>query len=162
MTNQKEYHTILEELHQRGIVKQYCRNIYNVAGGLQSLAFPTADDLLKNLPNIKIIVSFPQVDTHPEKAGSLDTLTQRYWEAMLSRCLIVGRAPGELIELIGYDPVINVDWKNPEKQMEIILSNITDYQELVDRNYAVALQKAPWSSRIVDLVEILNGEGYVL
>ena len=46
--------------------------------------------------------------------------------------------------------------------MEIILSNITDYQELVDRNYAVALQKAPWSSRIVDLVEILNGEGYVL
>lgn len=159
---QKEYHTILEELHQRGIVKQYCRNIYNVAGGLQSLAFPTADDLLKNLPNIKIIVSFPQVDTHPEKAGSLDTLTQRYWEAMLSRCLIVGRAPGELIELIGYDPVINVDWKNPEKQMEMILSNITDYQELVDRNYAVALQKAPWSSRIVDLVEILNGEGYVL
>lgn len=159
---QKEYHTILEVLHQKGIVKQYCRNIYNVAGGLQSLAFPTADDLLKNLPNIKIIVSFPQVDTHPEKAGELDTLTQRYWEAMLSRCLILGRAPGELIELIGYDPVINVDWQNPEKQMEIILSNITDYQELVDRNYAVALQKAPWSSRIVDLVEILNGEGYVL
>ena len=34
--------------------------------------------------------------------------------------------------------------------------------KLVDRNYAVALQKAPWSSRIVDLVEILNGVGYVL
>lgn len=159
---QKEYHVVLEKLHQRGVIKEYCRNVYNEAGGLQSLAFPTADDLLKNLPNIKIVVSFPQVDTHPEKAGGLDTLTQRYWEAMLSRCIIVGRAPGELIELIGYDPVINVDWKNPEKQMEMILNNLEEYQALVDRNYAVALEKAPWSSRIADLIKILNDEGYTL
>ena len=81
---------------------------------------------------------------------------------MLSRCIIVGRAPGELIELIGYDPVINVDWKNPEKQMEMILNNLEEYQALVDRNYAVALEKAPWSSRIADLIKILNDEGYTL
>lgn len=159
---QKEYHTVLEGLHQKGIIKQYCRNIYNDTGGLQSLAFLTADDLLKNLPDIKIIVSFPQVDTHPDKAGALDTLTQRYWEAMLSRCLIIGRAPGELIELIGYDPVVNVDWQAPEEQMETILGNIADYQGLVDKNYAVAIEKASWDGRIVEVVEVLNSINYTI
>ena len=158
----RDYHAVLEELHRKGIVKQYCRNIYNDEGGLQKLAFPTADALLNSLQKIKIIVSFPQVDTHPQKAGGLDTLTQRYWEAMLSRCLIVGRAPGELIELIGYDPVVNVNWQEPEKQLEYILGNISDYQELVDRNYAVALEKAPWSRRIETLIEIVKARGYVI
>lgn len=158
----RDYHAVLEELYRKGIVKQYCRNIYNDEGGLQKLAFPTTDALLNSLQKIKIIVSFPQVDTHPQKAGGLDTLTQRYWEAMLSRCLIVGRAPGELIELIGYDPVVNVNWQKPEKQLECILSNISDYQELVDRNYAVALEKAPWSRRIETLIEIVKAGGYVV
>lgn len=158
----KEYHAILENLHQKNVIKQYYRNLYSEDGGLQQLAFPTADDLQKSLSNIKIIVSFPQVDTHPVKAGGLDTLTQRYWEAMLSRCLIVGRAPGELIELIGYDPVVNVDWQEPEKQLETILNSISDYQELVDRNYAVALEKAPWSGRITEIIEILDRRNYIL
>ena len=74
----------------------------------------------------------------------------------------MGRAPGELIELIGYDPVVNVNWQEPEKQLEYILGNISDYQELVDRNYAVALEKAPWSKRIETLIEIVKARGYVI
>ena len=31
-----------------------------------------------------MMVCFPQCDTNPMKAGNLETLTQRYWEAMLS------------------------------------------------------------------------------
>ncbi len=158
----KDYHVVLEELYQKGVVKQYYRNIYNDDGGLQRLAFPTVKALLDGLQKIKIIVSFPQADTHPQEAGGLDTLTQRYWEAMLSRCLVIGRAPRELIELMGYDPVVNVDWQEPETQIEGILSNILDYQELVDRNYAIALEKAPWSSRIDKIIEILNCMGYVV
>lgn len=158
----KEYHAVLEELHQKGAIKQYYRNRYNDDGGLQQLAFPTADELLANLPKIKIIISFPQVDTHPLRAGGLDTLTQRYWEAMLSRCLIVGRAPGELIEFIGYNPVIDVDWQDPAKQITDILNNIADYQEMVDRNYQVALEKASWCNRIADIIKILQDRGNVL
>ena len=44
----------------------------------------------------------------------------------------------------------------------MILNNLEEYQALVDRNYAVALEKAPWSSRIADLIKILNDEGYTL
>lgn len=159
----KDYHAILEELHQKGEIKQFYRNLYNADGGLQQLAFPTAEALQTNLSKIKIIISFPQVDTHPMKAGGLDTLTQRYWEAMLSRCLIVGRAPKELVEFVGYDPVINVDWDEPAKQITGILNNISHYQELVDKNYKVAMEKAPWDGRIADLmIEILKDNGYTL
>ena len=59
------------------------------------------------MSKIKIVVSFPQNITNPKKAGDIETLTQRYWESMLSRNIIVGQAPEELIELIGYNPVIN-------------------------------------------------------
>lgn len=158
---QKAYHAVLEGLYQKGVLKRYCRNVYDDTGGLLSLAFPTADSLLQNLANVKIVVSFPQVDTHPEKAGGLDTLTQRYWEAMLSRCLIVGRAPKELIELVGYNPVIEVDWQSPEKQVKNLLDDIERYQGLVDKNYAVASERASWSGRIADLIKVLNVEGYV-
>lgn len=158
----KDYHAVLEELHQKGIIKQYCRNTYNDDGGLQQLAFPTADELLANLPKIKIVISFPQVDTHPMRAGGLDTLTQRYWEAMLSRCLIIGRAPVELVEFIGYNPVIHVDWQNAAKQIADILDNISDYQEMVDKNHKVALEKAPWCSRITDILKTLQNSGYTL
>ncbi len=158
----KKYHAVLEQLHKEGGIGVYRRNIYAEDGGLKELAFPTADDLLKGFPQIKVIVSFPQIDTHPEKAGGLDTLTQRYWEAMLSRCLIVGRAPQELIDLIGYNPVVDVDWQQPEQQLSGILQNIADYQPLVDKNHEVAKRMAAWDNRIADIKEILQKQGYVL
>lgn len=156
----KEYHAILDELHRLGIIKQYYRNTYAEDGALRQLAFPTADALLENLPKTKVLISFPLNDTHPQKAGSLETLTQRYWEAMLSRCLIVGRAPKELIDFIGYDPVVNIDWEKPAEQMKEILSDISSYQSLVDKNYAIALEKASWDNRIDEIIKILSAENY--
>lgn len=158
----REYHVVLEELHRKGVVKSYHRNIHDAEGKLVDLAFPTTEALLDGLRKVKVVVSFPQMDTHPQRAGELDTLTQRYWEAMLSGCLIIGRAPGELVELIGYNPVVDVNWKEPEKQLEYILGNISDYQELVDRNYVIAMEKAPWDRRIRTLIEILKRRGYVM
>lgn len=158
----KEYHAILEELYRLGAIKQYYRNVYNEDGKLLKLAFPTADALLENLPNTKILISFPLIDTHLQKAGSLETLTQRYWEAMLSRCLIMGRAPKELIDFIGYDPVVNIDWEKPAEQITKVLNEISDYQSLVDKNYAVALEKASWDIRIDEIIKILDGQDYTV
>ena len=79
---------------------------------------------------------------------------------MLSRCLIVGRAPKELTDLIGYNPVIDVDWKAPEDQLTNILSHIADYQEFVNKNYIIALKYASWDNRIKQVKSILVSEGY--
>lgn len=155
-----EYHQILCDLRREKLISDFSCNEYDANGMTTKLAYPTAEALLKALPNIKIVVSFPQIDTHPEKVGAIETLTQRYWEAMLSRNLIIGRAPNELIELIGYNPVVDVDWNDPKQQLIDVISNIEMYQTLVDKNYSTATNISSWGKRVEDVKDILTSCGY--
>lgn len=100
------------------------------------------------LADTKIIISFPRCMRNSEKYGCVATLTMRYWEAMLSRCIIVGHGPKELIDIIGYNPVVEADFVNPCKQIKYLLSHIEEYQPLVDKNFSVARQYAPWNVRM--------------
>lgn len=124
------------------------------------LLFPDFGSLCLGLASSKITVSYPRCDTHPEMAGNVETLTQRYWECMLSRTLIVGRAPQELIDLVGYNPVIEIFTHESSEQIYQILKNIDSYQNLVNKNYHIAQQLAPWSARCVVLKSQLNTLGY--
>lgn len=119
----------------------------------EGLLFNDFDSLKQGLSDTKIVVNFPRCDTNPEMAGGIETLTQRYWESMLSRSLMIGRAPKELVDFIGYNPVIDVDWRNPMKQLKSLLANIDSYQDFVDKNYRVALQMSPWRERVPKLLE---------
>ena len=67
---------------------------------------------------------------------------------MLSRMVMIGRAPKELTDLIGYNPVIDIDPTNLQEQIKNIKDNITAYQPLVDRNRETALRLAPWELRM--------------
>lgn len=122
--------------------------------------FKTNEDLFSALSDTRITIALTRKDTQPELAGDIDTLTQRYWESMLSRIVIVGRAPKELIDLIGYNPVIELDRKNPNEQIVNILSNIEIYQELVDKNRKAALQFGDWKIRMKDVMNKLESIGY--
>ena len=66
------------------------------------------DEFKARLRNAKIVICYPKSDTNPESAGGIETLTLRYWECMCSGALVVGRAPRELIEVCGYNPVIEL------------------------------------------------------
>lgn len=101
------------------------------------ILYPTQEDLTAAMRNAKVVICRPRCDTHPERAQGLETLTQRYWEGMLSGCLIVGRAPQELIDLCGYNPVLPEMPEHPE-----------DYQDLVDRNRRFAEANSDWCERI--------------
>lgn len=127
-----------------------------------SWVFPDVDSLIEGLADTKIAITLPRCDTHPEIAGNIETLTQRYWECMLSGCILLGRAPQELIKLIGYNPVIPMDIDNPHIQVESILRNISNYQDFVDKNYQVALKYAPWDVRIKTLKIELEKLNYAL
>lgn len=100
------------------------------------------------IPDAKIVISFPLSMRNPYDDGNVDTLTIRYWEAMLSRCVIVGHCPQELANLIGYNPVIEADFFNTGVQLCEILENIEKYQELVNRNRQTALEFSPWINRM--------------
>ena len=120
------------------------------------------DELYEAMGDSRITVCLPKSMTHPDMAQGIETLTQRYWEAMLTRMVIVGHAPKELIDICGYNPVLEL----PDDKSLIntfildILNDIEKYQDLVDLNRQTALEKGIWSIRMKDVVEWLDNIGY--
>ena len=122
--------------------------------------FKTEQDLVNGLADSKITICYPRCDTQPQKAGDIETLTQRYWEAMLSRIVIVGRAPKELIDLIGYNPVIEIEKENQTERIIDIINHINNYQSLVDRNKDSAKKMGSWDIRVRQIMDWLRSSGY--
>ena len=125
-----------------------------------SKVFPTNKELYEGLADSKVSLTFPRCDTHPEKAGNIETLTQRYWECMLSRVVMVGRAPFELVNLIGYDPVLEVEGRSAEDIVLDVVKHPDAYQDLVDRNRDAALKYAGWDNRMKTIMDFLKNCGY--
>ncbi len=95
-------------------------------------------------------------------AGDVETLTQRYWECMLSGTLIVGHAPKELVDLLGYNPVIELETdEDIGNRFSQILDNISSYQELADKNLAAARENASWDTRMTRILQQLRQLGYM-
>ena len=95
--------------------------------------------------------------TQPEVAVDIETLTQRYWECMFSRMVMVGHAPQELVDFIGYNPVVELRGDiSAEELIADVLEQIDDYQPLVDRNRETAERLGSWKVRMKWLMEELN------
>lgn len=120
------------------------------------------EQLYDAMADAKITICLPKSMTHPGIAQGVETLTQRYWEAMLSRMVIVGHAPQELIDICGYNPVIELheDIMKVGEQIMDILNHIEDYQNLVDKNMKTAIVKGVWDVRMKSVVEWLSSREY--
>lgn len=134
------------------------KNINHVCTLVDGKFIYSNDELYDAMGDSKITVCLPKSMTHPDIAQGIETLTQRYWEAMLSRMVIVGHAPQELIDICGYNPVIELD-DNPCAQINDILHNIEDYQSFVDKNRETALRLGTWKVRMASFVKQLEGLG---
>ena len=145
----KYHHEIVQSLERKGRVYLYEK----VKG---EIIFPTRSGFIDGLANSKISICVPTNVTHPEIAGDVCTITNRYLQSIASKCLIVGQAPSELVEIFGYNPVIDIDWQDPVGQIEQILSDYDDYLPLIDRNYEELLAGHTWSHRWNSMAEILK------
>ena len=134
--------------------------INHVKTGNFARTFQSDEEFRAALADTKVTVTVPRCDVNPETTGNIETLTQRYWECMLSRIVMVGRAPKELIDLIGYNPVIDWDGNDASPLVSDILGNIGKYQDLVNRNYETAKKKASWEMRMKDIMIYLKNKGY--
>lgn len=114
----------------------------------KKVIFPTWSALRDGLASSKISVCFPRSLTHPDSAGGNETMTWRYLQSISSGCLIVGKAPAEMIELFGYDPVVPVDWKYPGEQLNEILQNFDAFNALINKNLDTVLRDHQWSNRM--------------
>ena len=71
--------------------------------------------------------------------------------------VMVGHAPQELVDFIGYNPVVELrDDISAEDLIADVLEHIDDYQPLVDRNRATAERLGSWTVRLKWLMEELN------
>lgn len=123
-------------------------------------ALATRAMLIDALADSKITICLPRSVNQPEIAEGIETLTQRYWECMLSRVIIIGKAPKELVDILGYNPVVALDKEHFSEQVEDILANLGDYQKLVDRNRETAMKLGDWKCRIAQMRETLSALGY--
>lgn len=144
-----KYHQYLQNLSDDGFINLTASPVLPTGRiDTNNLLYKNDNEMAEDIANHKLFVCFPNSDTQPDKAQGIETLTQRYWEGMLSRCVLVGRAPQELIDLIGYNPVVDINWSNPEQQILDILGHIDEYQSLVDKNQESAIKFSSWQNRI--------------
>ena len=134
--------------------------INHIKTGNFARAFQSDGEFRAELADTKVTVTVTRCDVDKNTAGNIETLTQRYWECMLSRIVMVGRAPKELIDLIGYNPVIDWDGNDASPLVSDILGNIGKYQDLVNRNYETAKEMASWEMRMKDIMIYLKNKGY--
>ena len=126
------------------------------------IIFPTRKEFLKGMGDSKIVISFPGSITHPERSGSVETVTHRYFQTIASKCLALGHCPNELKDIFGYSPVIEVDFNNPLVQITDILATIEKFQPFVDDNYKRLLEVGTWDSRVGKIISILRKRNYLV
>lgn len=144
------YHDAIVD-HLRESKKVY---LYEKVKG--QIIFPTREGFFEGLARSKISICVPCNITHPERSGNLEHMTNRYLQSMVSKCLIVGHAPKEMIELFGYNPVIEIDMEQPALQLKALLKNYADYRPLIEKNYQNVVQYHSWENRWKQIKEILK------
>ena len=122
------------------------------------IIFPTREGFIDGLARAKISVCVPSSITHPERSGDVETMTLRYLQSMASKCLVVGHAPGEMVRLFGYNPVVEINMDDPAQQLSDILENMDHYAGLIDRNHRAVHGQHTWHHRWRSMSAILFDE----
>lgn len=142
-----------ERYHERLLASGRHSYLFEPEPGV--VVFPTLTEFLLGLASAKVSVCFSSDLTHPERAGDVATVTQRYFQSMASGCVIVGNSPPELVSLFGYDPVVKADIDDPARQIDAILADPGKYQELAQRNQR-ELQYHTTSHRVASIMRELG------
>jgi len=66
---------------------------------------------------------------------------------MAARSIILGVAPPELVELFGYNPIVEIDMNKPFEQIQNILANTDLYSNLIEKNYETVKNYHTWYHR---------------
>ena len=120
------------------------------------IIFPDRDGLIDGFSRTKISICFPCSKTHPERSGTVETVTLRYFESMASKCMLLGHAPQELTDLFGYNPVIEVREGLEYEQIESLLENANPYLDLVESNYRRLLEVGTWEHRVKQVLNTIG------
>lgn len=142
------HHQIAPVLEENGY-----KYIYERIKG--EIIFEERKDFITAMANSKISICVPSSITHNDRAGGVSSVTLRYWQSMLSKCLIVGKAPTEMTFLFDYNPIIEIDEDDPVKQILEIIENFEKYIPLIERNYLYVMKNHTWEKRLTKMEHLL-------
>jgi len=111
------------------------------------IIFPSRAQFIDGLARSKVSICVPASISHPGRAEGLETMTLRYLQSMVAKCLIVGHAPAEIVTLFRYNPVVEIARSDPGRQLVAILDNYEQYLPLIQRNYETVRAEHTWSQR---------------
>lgn len=151
-----------QKLHDRivGPMQQLGhRYLYEPEPG--QIIFPTREEFLDGLADSRISICVPASITHPDRAAGIETMTARYLQSMASRCLVVGHAPPEMVDLFGYNPVVELDGSDPAGQIHGLLRDIEAHQPLIERNHSAVLSLHGWNQRWGRILSLIAAHGSV-
>jgi hypothetical protein len=120
-----------------------------------TLVFPDRAAFIAGLSRARISICTPSSLTHPDRAGGIETMTTRYLQSMTSRCLVVGHAPAEMVELFGYNPVVEIEMGRAADQILEVLEKFEDYVPLIQRNFETVSKSHTWSRRWEQMSKVL-------
>jgi glycosyltransferase involved in cell wall biosynthesis len=145
-----------DNFHQKIVEKLALKKVNYIFSSANEKLFPDKESFTKGLSGAKISVCFPTSVTHPERAGGVETMTNRFLQSMASKCLVLGKAPEEMIQLFGYNPVVEIDMNNPAEQIIEILENYENYSELIEKNFKTVAENQTWANRWEQISTILS------
>lgn len=122
--------------------------VYKYEESPGQIIFPTRQDFIHGLANSKISICVPSCITHPNRSGSISTMTNRYLQSMASKCLILGKMPYDMTFLFDYNPIVEIDDYDPIGQIKFILKNFDDYIPMIEKNYREVQNFHTWSNRV--------------
>jgi hypothetical protein len=120
-----------------------------------TLVFPERGSFIDGLSRSKISICVPSSVTHPARSGDIETMTTRYLQSMASRCLVLGHAPAEMIELFGYNPVIEIDMSSAAEQVLELLADYGRFLPLIEKNYEAVIAGHTWDHRWERMATVL-------
>ncbi|MBG6237261.1 hypothetical protein IWX78_000204 [Mycetocola sp. CAN_C7] len=141
-----------DPVQQSGLLDQLEAKYEAVSG---SVIFDSRAELIDGFASSAISVCFPRSMTHPAEAGAVETFTHRYLESMASGCLVLGHAPADLVDLFGYNPVIEADVRDAPSQLRSIAEDLDAHQALVDRNLETVRRVGDWKQRAKYIAEVV-------
>jgi hypothetical protein len=130
------------------------RYLYEAVKG--QLVFHSREEFIDGLARAKISICTPAAVTHPERAGNVSTMTIRYLQSMVSKCLVVGVTPPEMERLFDYKPILEIDMADPVGQLRHILTNFRSFIPLIEKNYEFVRQSHTWAKRWETMLALLE------
>lgn len=131
--------------------------VHRFPTGPGQFVFPS-DGLVQGLAASAIVVAYPKSVTHPTTARGIETVTQRYFEAMASRTLMVGHAPQELVDLLGFNPVVEARVDELGAALaDVLRGGLARWQPHVDHVRDAFLDRGTWQARAREVERHVNG-----